>query len=156
MPSVRIRGAERGARVRLLLDANRDAFGRRKDGIPNRPVAHELRRRSEGRIEIRWYRTEGEQFHTKLSLVRRGDRLAAALGSSNLTRRNIEDFNLEADVEVDMDVDCDLAFELLEYFERLWGNRDGCFSQPYEEWEDRSRWKYWRYRLMEASGLSAF
>jgi hypothetical protein len=30
---------QRGAQVRLLLDANRDAFGREKNGIPNREVA---------------------------------------------------------------------------------------------------------------------
>src|SRR5690606_1456482 len=34
--------ARRGVIVRLILDPNRDAFGRQKDGVPNRPVANEL------------------------------------------------------------------------------------------------------------------
>src|SRR5690606_22243190 len=37
-----IRAQERGVRLRVLLDPNKDAFGRTKGGIPNRPVAHEL------------------------------------------------------------------------------------------------------------------
>ena len=32
----------RGAEIRVLLDVNRDAFGRSKNGVPNRPVAAEL------------------------------------------------------------------------------------------------------------------
>ncbi len=51
----------RGAKVRVLLDPNRDAFGLEKGGIPNRPVAHELH--SAG-IEVRWCITRGEQCHS--------------------------------------------------------------------------------------------
>lgn len=43
----------RGAEVRLLLDPNQNAFGRDKIGIPNRPVAMELNKQSEGNIAIR-------------------------------------------------------------------------------------------------------
>ena len=32
----------RKVKVRLLLDPNKDAFGREKNGIPNRSVAYEL------------------------------------------------------------------------------------------------------------------
>jgi phosphatidylserine/phosphatidylglycerophosphate/cardiolipin synthase-like enzyme len=62
--------AGRGVDIRLLLDPNRDAFGYRKNGIPNRPVAAELLRRGQGRIAVRWYDTHGEQFHDKLVLIR--------------------------------------------------------------------------------------
>ena len=58
----------RGVRVNVMLDPNRDAFGRQKDGVPNRPVANELVTASGERIAVRWYRTHGEQFHTKLAL----------------------------------------------------------------------------------------
>ena len=92
--------SERGARVRLVLDPNKDAFGRTKDGVPNRQVADELVRRSRRAIEVRWYRTEGEQFHTKLVLVRTAAETFLSLGSANLTRRNLEDLNLEANVAV--------------------------------------------------------
>ncbi len=92
--------ADRGVRVRIILDPNRDAFGRQKDGVPNRPVANELVTQSGERIEVRWYRTHGEQFHTKIAMVRRGDRFVASLGSANLTRRNVGNYNLEANVAV--------------------------------------------------------
>ena len=42
--------AERGVTVRLLLDPNKDAFGHTKNGVPNRPVAHELVSKSGGEI----------------------------------------------------------------------------------------------------------
>jgi hypothetical protein len=29
-------------------------------------------------------------------------------------------------------------------------------SLPYERWADESRLRYWRYRIMEATGLSTF
>src|SRR4051812_14697712 len=62
--------ARRGAAVRVILDPNKDAFGREKNGIPNRSVAAELSAASDGAIKVRWFRTHGEQFHTKLVVVR--------------------------------------------------------------------------------------
>ncbi len=41
----------RGVQVRVLLDPNRDAFGREKDGVPNRQVAGELHRAG---VPLRW------------------------------------------------------------------------------------------------------
>jgi hypothetical protein len=149
--------AERGAAVRVLLDPNRDAFGRQKDGVPNRPVAHELVRRSGGRIEVRWYRTEGEQFHTKLVALRRAEDLVVSLGSANLTRRNVGNYNLEANVEVRSKRHSPFDQELTSYFDRLWLNADGAsYSEEFERFADPSRLRYWRYRLMEATGLSTF
>ena len=58
--------ARRGVLVRLLLDPNKDAFGRQKGGIPNRQVARELVALGEtgvgeGGIEVRWYDTHGQR-----------------------------------------------------------------------------------------------
>lgn len=154
-----LRSASRGAKVRLILDPNRDAFGRQKDGVPNRPVATELVRRSDEKIEVRWYRTHGEQFHTKLALVTHGDRLIASLGSANLTRRNIGNYNLEANVGLEVSAASTLGIELTSYFDRLWNN-DGpvgtSFTAPFGAWRDDDTGRYWRYRLMEATGLSTF
>ena len=154
-----LRSASRGVKVRLILDPNRDAFGRQKDGVPNRPVAAELVRRSEEQIQVRWYRTHGEQFHTKLALVTHGDRLIASLGSANLTRRNIGNYNLEANVAVELSSDSALGIELIGYFDRLWNN-DGppgtSFTAAFGAWKDDDTGRYWRYRLMEATGLSTF
>lgn len=154
-----LRAASRGASIRLILDPNRDAFGRQKDGVPNRPVAAELVNDSEEKIQVRWYRTHGEQFHTKLALIKHGERLIASLGSANLTRRNIGNYNLEANVALEMRADSPLALEMVSYFDRLWNN-DGppgtSFTAAYGAWKDNDSSRYWRYRLMEATGLSTF
>jgi phosphatidylserine/phosphatidylglycerophosphate/cardiolipin synthase-like enzyme len=149
--------AKRGASVRLILDPNKDAFGIEKDGVPNRPVARELLEASDGTIAIRWYQTSGEQFHTKLVMVTHGGRLAASLGSANLTRRNLGNYNLEANIEVSLPRDGPLALEMQGYFERLWNNEGGGqYTAPYATYEDESVLRYWRYRVMEATGLSTF
>lgn len=154
-----LRAASRNVTVRLILDPNRDAFGRQKDGVPNRPVASELVRRSDEKIQVRWYRTHGEQFHTKLALIKHGERLIASLGSANLTRRNIGNYNLEANVALELRSDSALALEMTSYFDRLWHN-DGppgtAFTADYGAWRDDDAGRYWRYRLMEATGLSTF
>jgi len=154
-----LKSASRGVKVRLILDPNKDAFGREKDGVPNRPVATELVKKSNERIQVRWYRTHGEQFHTKLALVTHGDRLIASLGSANLTRRNIGNYNLEANVAVELSAASPLGIELISYFDRLWNN-DGppgtSFTAAFGAWKDDDTGRYWRYRLMEATGLSTF
>ncbi len=166
--------ARRGASVRLLLDPNKDAFGRQKGGIPNRQVAHELLGAGdggtgdggtgdagtgaggtgEGGIEVRWYDTHGEQFHTKLLAFHSTEGTTLLGGSANLTRRNIGDYNLEADLLVR--ANDALAARATEYFERLWTNRDGQFSVPYEAYADDSWVKKVIYRLQEFSGLSSY
>ena len=151
--------ADRGVRVRVILDPNRDAFGRRKDGVPNRPVANELVTRSGERIEVRWYRTHGEQFHTKIAMVRRGDRFSASLGSANLTRRNVGNYNLEANIALEVGAESALAVEMQSYFDRLWNN-DGPpgteYTAAFGAYRDEDKGRYWRYRIMEATGLSTW
>ncbi len=151
--------AARKVSVRVILDPNKDAFGRQKDGVPNRPVANELMTRSEGAAEVRWYRTHGEQFHTKLALIRRGDQLLASLGSANLTRRNLGNYNLEANVALEMPATDAVAVEMLGYFDRIWHNDGGAgveFTAPFGAYQDTDSKRYWRYRFMEATGLSTF
>ncbi len=151
--------AARGTIIRLILDPNKDAFGRQKNGIPARPLAAELTAASQGAIKIRWYRTRGEQFHTKVVMVRSGTRLWATLGSANLTRRNLDDYNLEANVAVEMPVDAPLGAEMLRWFDTLWHNRGPKGSEYTAElgtYVDSSQGSYWAYRLMEATGLSSF
>ncbi len=154
-----LQAARRNVSVQLVLDPNRDAFGRQKDGVPNRPVAHELVNESDGRIQVRWYRTHGEQFHTKLALITRGNRLIASIGSANLTRRNLGNFNLEANIAIDADAKSPLALQMLSYFDRLWANQGPPgteFTADYGAYRDTDASKYWRYRIMEATGLSTF
>ena len=151
--------AAREVRVRIILDPNRDAFGRQKDGVPNRPVANELVTESGEKIQVRWYRTHGEQFHTKIALIQHGKRFIASLGSANLTRRNIGNYNLEANVALEAAADSPLAIEMLGYFDRMWNN-DGPpateYTAVFGAYKDADSGKYWRYRLMEATGLSTW
>jgi len=151
--------SQRGAHVRLILDPNKEAFGLEKDGVPNRPVATELIEKSGGKIEVRWYRTQGEQFHTKLAMVKTASQLTASLGSANLTRRNLGNYNLEANLQVAIPIDSQLARQLKEYFDLLWHNdrEKGIeYTASFEAYRDESKLKYWRYRIMEATGLSTF
>jgi phosphatidylserine/phosphatidylglycerophosphate/cardiolipin synthase-like enzyme len=151
--------ADRNVRVRIILDPNRDAFGRQKDGVPNRPVANELVTQSGEKIQVRWYRTHGEQFHTKIALIRREDKFIASLGSANLTRRNIGNYNLEANIALETTADSPLAIEMQGYFDRLWNN-DGPpgteYTAVFGAYRDEDGARYWRYRLMEATGLSTW
>lgn len=151
--------ADRGVTVRLILDPNKDAFGHEKNGIPNRPVASELVAASNGAIHVRWYRTHGEQFHTKLVMVYGTDRLWMSLGSANLTRRNIGDYNLEANVAVETARASALGTQVLNYFDTLWGNRAGMgieYTADFGVYADPTQANYWLYRIMEATGLSTF
>jgi phosphatidylserine/phosphatidylglycerophosphate/cardiolipin synthase-like enzyme len=154
-----IEAARRGVAVRLILDPNKDAFGREKSGIPNRPVASELVAASDGQIHVRWYRTHGEQFHTKLVLVYGSDRVWMTLGSANLTRRNIGDYNLEANVAIETARQSPLGTQVLEYYDALWNNRAGIgieYTTDYAVYADPSQAHYWLTRMMESTGLSSF
>jgi phosphatidylserine/phosphatidylglycerophosphate/cardiolipin synthase-like enzyme len=146
----------RGVELRLLLDPNEDAFGRKKDGVPNRQVALELQRSG---VPIRWCNTSGEQCHYKhmLQLDAETGRGRLLVGSANYTRRNLDGFNLETQVLIEADRTDPLMRRAGDFFDRRWNNEpERIHSLPYEAFEDRSRLRYWRYRFMEASGLSTF
>ncbi|MFM1884894.1 MAG: hypothetical protein RL026_51 [Pseudomonadota bacterium] len=149
--------AHRGASIRVLLDPNKDAFGHRKSGLPNRQVAAELLRDGGASLQLRWAVTHGEQFHAKLLMVREAGRLWLTLGSANFTRRNLQDFNLEANVALEVSQRDAVAQAVVGWFEGLWTNRDGLqCSVPAAVWRDDSRWRQLLYRFMEWSGLSTF
>jgi phosphatidylserine/phosphatidylglycerophosphate/cardiolipin synthase-like enzyme len=153
---------ERGAQVRLLMDANRDAFGREKNGIPNRTVAAELMalgaETGNGSVEVRWAATRGEQYHAKVLRIRGAQQDVLCLGSSNWTRRNLANLHLEANVLFSNAPKLHATFD--RYFETVWGNTEGYEeSLPYREWAETGwslRWKTWLYRFQEWSGASTF
>lgn len=145
----------RGVALRVLMDPNRDAFGREKDGIPNRQVGAELHAAG---IPVRWCDTRGEQCHAKL-LLRRGVDGGGELilGSANFTRRNLDDLNLETSMRVVALGEVAAIEDAATYFDARWENRDGRgFSLDYDAYADASRLRRWRYRIAEATGLSTF
>lgn len=145
----------KGVAVRALLDPNKDAFGYDKHGIPNRAVAAELVRAG---MDVRWSHTHGEQCHVKmLQTVAADGNACLLLGSANLTRRNLDDFNLETNVLVRAPGTTDVMRDAEAHFDKLWHNRSGWgFSVPYEHYRDESPLKAGLYRFMEASGFSEF
>jgi phosphatidylserine/phosphatidylglycerophosphate/cardiolipin synthase-like enzyme len=155
-----IAAAKRGVAVRVILDPNKDAFGRTKNGIPNRSVATELGAASEGAIKVRWYRTHGEQFHSKLVAIRTAGEYWFTLGSANLTRRNLDDFNLEANIAASIPPGSTLAAQITAWFDGMWSNRgqqaDVEYTAEFGAFADPAQGTYWLYRLMEATGLSTF
>jgi phosphatidylserine/phosphatidylglycerophosphate/cardiolipin synthase-like enzyme len=151
--------ARRGVAVRVLLDPNKDAFGRTKNGIPNRSVATELAAASDGAIKVRWVRTHGEQFHSKLVAMRSATEFWFTLGSANLTRRNLEDFNLEANIAASVPLNAEIAAQITAWFDSLWTNRGPPeleYTAEFGAYADPSQGSYWLYRIMEATGLSTF
>jgi len=147
----------RGARVRLILDPNKTALG--ESSIPNGPVASELVTASDGAIHVRWYRTHGEEFHSKLVMIRGPARLWATLGSADLTRRNLADYDLNANIAIDAPRSTPLALQMADYFETLWSNRAlfGVeYSADFGVYADPSQARYWLYRLMDWTGIASF
>jgi hypothetical protein len=145
--------------VRVILDPNKDAFGRTKNGIPNRSVATELGAAADGAIKVRWFRTHGEQFHTKIVTIRTATEFWFTLGSANLTRRNIGDFNLEANLAASVPLDSALADQITGWYESLWTNRgppDPEYTAEFGAYADPAQGTYWLYRIMESTGLSTF
>ncbi|MFC4728646.1 phospholipase D-like domain-containing protein [Coralloluteibacterium thermophilus] len=145
----------RGAAVRVLLDPNRDAFGRTKNGVPNRQVARELHAAG---VPVRWCDTHGEQCHAKLVLLRRADGDAELVaGSANFTRRNLDDLNLETSLRVLATEDDPAVADAAAWFEEQWSNTpERRYSLPYPAYADDARLRVLLYRIGEATGLSTF
>jgi phosphatidylserine/phosphatidylglycerophosphate/cardiolipin synthase-like enzyme len=125
---------ERGVGIRILLDPNKDAFGRQKNGIPNRSVARELHRAG---IPVRWCDTHGEQCHAKMMHTHHDD-------------------GLETDVAIRGGAEAGIFQEAGRYFEAVWGNNPRHFSVGYPAYEDNSLLRRFLYRFMEATGMSSF
>ena len=145
---------QRGVNVRVLLDPNKDAFGRQKNGIPNRQVASEL---NDAGVAVRWCDTRGEQCHSKMILKTGAQQAELILGSANFTARNLKNYNLETDFRV-LGKPQDAVFkDAQQYFDSSWANLNNRqISVPYPKYADESKLKYALYRFMEWSGLSTF
>ena len=150
--------ADRGVQIRVVLDPSKDAFGWKKIGIPNRPVASRLHRRG---IAVRWADTHGEQCHTKMALFRRAGKPGAnarlLVGSANYTRRNLDNFNLECDALLTGPSDSVALTRAAQLFEHMWTNQNGRRSTvDYGNYEERSPIRHVIYWCMEVTGISTF
>jgi len=151
--------SRRGVDVRLLLDPGKDGFGYERSGIPNRQVASELIAASDGALGVRWYRTHGERFSPGFVLIQSAQNCWLLLGTAELTRYDLDDFNLAAAVLVELPASAALAGDALAWFDRLWYNRAASgteYTSDAEVYTDPSPLRYWEYRLFEATGTAFY
>ena len=88
-----INAANRGVKIRIIFDRSRDAFGMSTNGLPNKPVSKKLKKKTKGKIEIKWYFTNNEQYHTKITLMKKTDgNVIINAGSANLIKKNIRGY----------------------------------------------------------------
>ncbi|MEJ8306916.1 phospholipase D family protein [Saccharibacillus sacchari] len=153
-----IDASDRGAEIRLVLDPNENAFGRDKIGIPNRPVAAELHEESPEGIQIRWYNTTKEQYHTKMLFIDRAEGQSSILaGSTNFTPRNLKDYNLENELFVEAPTDSELTGNVRDYFERIWNNDGAEYTLDLDEHLEATTWiKDVLYRIQMRLGFTTF
>jgi len=137
-----LRAAGRGAHLQELLAPN---------SMPNGAVAGELKRDGGGRIDVRWSPAEPGAAQPKLLVVQHRTDLWMYWSSANFTRRNLDDLNLAATVELHMPARAAPARAITDYFAAAWSH-----ATPTGETADQSDADYWRYRFAEASGLSSF
>ncbi|MDF7809025.1 phospholipase D-like domain-containing protein [Pontiellaceae bacterium B12219] len=146
---------KRGVDVRIILDPSKDAFGITKSGIPNRQAAAKLVKSG---IPLRWADTHGEQSHVKMIYVEHPDGTATlCLGSCNYTRRNLNNFNCEANLAVTAPVDYPALARAREMFNRWWNNEPNrIYTVDYEVYQDGSWWRKFTAWWGESTGMNTF
>lgn len=151
--------AQRGVSINMVLDPNQNAFGSEKIGLPNLPVAAEFEKLDNEHIQIRWYNTTKEQYHTKLMLINKKQTNSSLIigGSANYTSRNLNDYNLEANLKISAPADAEVSQEVNDYFDRIWENRDGHYTVDYKEYQDKLPvFKYIMYRIQKLIGVTTY
>lgn len=150
--------ATRGVNTNLILDPNQNAFGSEKMGLPNLPVAAELTELSNGEINIRWYNTGKEQFHSKLIFIEKGNENIIIGGSANFTERNLDNYNLETSLKITSSTNNEEVIkEVKRYFNRLWYNSNGTYTLDYEEYQDKlPLFKYVVYLIQKLFAFTTY
>jgi PLD-like domain len=152
-----IDAAWRGTAVRVLLDPCKDGYGYERSGLPNRQVASELVAASDGAVRVRWYRTHGEQFSPGFALIRSAGRAWLMVGTAELSRRDLDDFNLAAAFIAELPDSEPASNDAHSWFDALWNNRAAGgteYTSDVDVYADASQLDYWQYRLLEASGTA--
>ncbi len=150
--------AARGVETRIILDSSEHAFGLKKYGIPNKHSSLDIyaHPRFGKNLNIKWYKTHGEQFHTKMAAFQKRDSFTVIGGSANYTCKNLDNYNLELNLRVDTGPKSRLCLEVRAYFDRLWFNENGRYTLDYELLKDESRLKYMLYRFQEGTGMCTY
>lgn len=130
--------ANRGVRIQLILDTNKNSFGKKKTGLPNIPTTKELLEDSNGKINIRWFASAPEQFHTKMMYVKKKSSSVVISGSANYTSRNLNDFNLETDIKIEGPHSAEVLKETEQYLHKLWKNNGAEYTVSYGKHDEKT------------------
>jgi hypothetical protein len=150
-----IAAKKRGCNIRVILDPNKDAFGRIKNGIPNRQTAARLIKAG---IPLRWADTQGEQCHVKMLYVEHENKTATVLlGSCNYTRRNLDNLNAECDLSLTAPLTHNVMERSARVFDRWWTNQgERNYTTDYQAYADDSKRRKVQAWFMERTGMSTF
>ena len=146
------KAAKRGVKFEIILN-NSDA------GLPNKAAAGELMKyaRKHGYdINVKFYNKGEEMYHVKMMSILKKDYLITYGGSTNFTRRNMRNYNLENELKIISAYDQKVSKDILDYYDRLWTNRDGDFTLPYDTQKNEKFMNDMLFRFMEVNGFGAF
>ena len=152
-----IKAANRGVKIRIIFDRSRDAFGMSTNGLPNKPVSKKLKKKTKNKIEIKWYFTNNEQYHTKITLIKKTDgNVIIHAGSANLIKKNIRGYIMDANFRILTNKDSKLTKDIYSYFDRLWENKDGLFTINFDDEPTTKSSTDFMYRILDATQLGSF
>ncbi|PPA71952.1 phospholipase D-like domain-containing protein [Jeotgalibacillus proteolyticus] len=152
-----IDAAEREVEVFLILDPNETAFGNNKSGLPNRPVVNELLEGDAEGINVRWYEVREEQFHPKMLMIKSGNEGQIISGSTNFTKRNLADYNLENNIIIKAPMDAEVMKDTDVYLRDLWTNENGFYTVESDKYQDTlSFWQRGVYYIQKILGLTTY
>ena len=146
------KAARRGVKFEILLN-NSTA------GLPNKASAGELMKyaRKHGYdITIKFYNKGEEMYHVKMMSIFKKDYMITYGGSTNFTRRNMRNFNLENELKIISTYDQKVSQQISDYYDRLWTNRDGDFTLPYDSEKNEKVTNDLLFRFLEMNGIGAF
>ena len=151
-----IRAENRGVSLQVLLDPNEHWMGYAQNGLPNSPVAVELLGKSTGKLQVRYCAVRHEACRPNFAFGTIGDKHFLLVGSGDLTRRDLRNFNLATAILLEHDTGSFPAYKEAEaFFNKLWvpAGEDGAsgVAGPKNAW-----WHASLYRFIERTGLSVF
>ena len=152
-----IKAANRGVKVRIIFDRSRDAFGMSTNGLPNKPVSKKLKKKTKNKIEVKWYFTNNEQYHTKITLIKKTDgNVIIHTGSANLIKKNIRGYIMDANFRILTNKNSKLTKDIYTYFDRLWENKDGLFTINFDDEPTTKASTDFMYKILDATQLGSF
>jgi hypothetical protein len=95
-------------------------------------------------------------YHVKMMTIYKKNYMITYGGSTNFTRRNMRDYNLENELKIISTYDQKISKQVTDYYDRLWTNRDGDFTLSYDTEKNEKRSNDLILRFLEVNGIGAF